>query len=99
MRLILIVGSARTPSSVFWMSSGFSTGRMRQFTVALADCGRAFSACPPESWVATQVVLKVALKRGVAESRAITAESLGFWIRRFMSSPSCPPSRLALLSK
>ncbi|MCY1522523.1 hypothetical protein D9M68_573810 [compost metagenome] len=42
-------------------SSGSSCGRMRQLTVALADCGSAFSAWPACTIVATQVVRSCAL--------------------------------------
>jgi hypothetical protein len=31
-------------------------GKILQFTVAVADCGSAFSACPASSMVTTQVV-------------------------------------------
>ena len=31
------------------MSAGFSSGRIRQFTLARARCGSAFEACPPSS--------------------------------------------------
>ena len=37
-------------------SSTDSSGMTRQFTVARAVCGNAFSACPASSMVATQVV-------------------------------------------
>src|SRR5262252_831689 len=41
--------------------SGESSGRTRQFTVAAASCGKAFSAWPPSSMVATHVVRRVEL--------------------------------------
>ena len=43
------------------MSSGSWPGRMRQLTVASAVCGRALSAWPAASRVATQVVCSKAL--------------------------------------
>src|SRR5690349_8561782 len=52
-----------------------SVGRMRQLTRARAVCGKALSACPPSSRVATQVVRIVALYEGMALSRATAAES------------------------
>ena len=51
-----IFGSARTALSVRSTSSGLSMGRRRQFMTAVAVCGSAFSAWPPESMVATQAV-------------------------------------------
>src|SRR6266853_4758464 len=51
-------------------------GSIRQLTVALADCGNAFSACPPASSVATHVVRSGALYSGLpSESRRIAALS------------------------
>src|ERR1035438_9962286 len=48
--------SATTFFKVARTSSGFISGKMRQFTIAPAVCGRAFRAWPPSSIVATQVV-------------------------------------------
>src|SRR5450432_4735550 len=96
MGVTVILESASTWFSVRSTSAGLSTGRMRQFTVAVAVCGRAFSAWPPESMVATHVVRNCALYWGTAESRAITSASFGFWaglgIRMiaFMSAPGWP---------
>src|ERR1700722_13126104 len=54
--------------------SGESSGRTRQFTVAAASWGRAFTAWPPSSWVATQVVRRVALNCGVLAARRSIAD-------------------------
>ena len=48
--------SPTTPASARRTSSIFTPGKMRQLTLAVADCGSAFCACPPSSMVATQVV-------------------------------------------
>jgi hypothetical protein len=48
--------SAMTRASVRPTSSTDSSGMTRQFTLARAVCGSAFSACPASSMVATQVV-------------------------------------------
>ena len=53
--------SAMTRASVRPTSSTDSSGMIRQFTVARAVCGKAFSACPASSRVATQVVRICAL--------------------------------------
>jgi len=53
--------SATTRRSVASTCSGGSPGRMRQFTVARARWGSAFSAWPPSISVATQVVRRRAL--------------------------------------
>ena len=71
----LICGSAKTWFSVRSSSATLSTGKTRQFTVAVASCGNAFSACPADISVGTQVVRSVALYCGFSESRAI-AETL-----------------------
>src|SRR5437762_4658374 len=59
--VIEIPSSASTRLRVACTSSIGSPGRTRQLTVALARCGRAFTACPPWIWVATQVVRICAL--------------------------------------
>ncbi len=83
--------SSTTLVSVRWTSSDGVPGSMRQLTVALADCGNAFSACPPASSVATQVVRSWALYSGLAsESRRIAAVSGGVWARAAMSVASWP---------
>src|ERR1019366_38343 len=66
---------------------------------AVDGCGRAFSAWPAESMVATQVVRIWALYRGMAERRARAAASSGFCTIRLRSSPSWPPYKLAPRSK
>ena len=60
--VILIWSSAITRASVACTSATFSPGRMRQFTVALARCGSAFSAWPASTIVVVQVVRTAALK-------------------------------------
>ena len=68
--------SATTLVNVRCTSSCAVPGSIRQLIVALADCGSAFSACPPASSVATHVVRSCALYRGLAsESRRIAAVS------------------------
>ena len=57
----VIFGSFRIPISVSFTATGETPGRMRQFTLALAICGSAFIACPPSSFVGTQVVRIMAL--------------------------------------
>src|SRR5690606_39633620 len=54
--------------STLCVSSAEDCGSTRQLTVALAVCGNAFSACPPSSWVAKQVVRASALKEGCLTS-------------------------------
>src|SRR5258706_4150795 len=83
--------SSTTLFSVRWTSSDGVPGSIRQLTVALADCGNAFSACPPASSVATQVVRSWALYNGLApESRRIAAVSGGVWVTAAMSVASWP---------
>src|SRR5262245_39235494 len=52
----VIAGSASASVSLAFTVSGSTPGRMRQFTLAVASCGRALFACPPASRVATHVV-------------------------------------------
>jgi len=56
-----IPSSAMTRRIAASTSAGTSSGSMRQLTVARARWGRAFSAWPPSSIVATQVVRSCAL--------------------------------------
>ena len=54
--LMWMAGSSTTLASVAMTASGASPGRIRQLTLAVARCGRAFSAWPALTMVATQVV-------------------------------------------
>ena len=56
-----IRSSPASRSSVAATSAAGSPGRIRQFTVARADWGSAFSACPASIMVATQVVRSLEL--------------------------------------
>ena len=91
-----ISGSATTRLSVASTSSGGSPGKIRQFTVARARCGNAFSACPPSSMVATQVVRRRALYPGVAASRRTEAASGGFLRTPRMAAPTSGSSSWAV---
>ena len=74
-------------------------GMIRQFTVAFAVCGSAFSACPPCSIVATQVVRSSALwNADLADSRAPPPHPACARATAFMSAPLAPESG-AILSK
>ena len=59
--VIVTLSSAMTRARMRAVSSTGSSGRMRQFTVARAICGSAFSTVPASSSVATQVVRICAL--------------------------------------
>jgi hypothetical protein len=52
----VIFRSPSTSVSRVFTDSGVAPGRMRQFTFAVASCGRALLAWPPVSRVATHVV-------------------------------------------
>src|SRR5437773_10066027 len=97
--VILILSFARTRARVFCTSATGSPGRMRQFTVARARCGRALVACPASSIVATQVVRKVELLSAVADSRAIASGSGGSRRIAFISDAACPVSMRDICSK
>ena len=64
------VGIGKDGDELLPTSSGEWPGRIRQFTMAWAICGRALLASPASSRVETQVVLNLALKAGSALSRA-----------------------------
>src|SRR5438093_609890 len=85
-----IFGSPKTRVSVACTSPGESPGRMRQFTIARAVGGRAFSAWPASRRVATHVVLNSALSYGDFESRAAAAPSGGLFVTPFMSAAVWP---------
>ena len=93
--VIAILSSAITRASVFSTSAGDSFGSTRQFTVARADCGSAFSACPALTIVATHVVRSCALYGGFAESRATAAGSGFAEATERMSAPVCASSNAA----
>ena len=57
--------------------SAESPGSMRHWMVALARCGSAFSAWPPEISVATQVVRSCAFRRTFSLRRSAAARSGG----------------------
>src|SRR5262249_47240507 len=85
----LIFGSASTPTSVSRTEFGETPGRIRQFTLAVASCGRALVAWPPDSIVATQVVRIIEFQYGsCADSRAAAAGSgVGFATPRMWAAP------------
>ena len=94
----------RTPSpttspSVAPTSAGSIPGQIRQFTVATADWGRAFSACPARSMVATQVVRVTPTSSGSFQSTSWAHSSEGSAANRRMASDTSPSSSSALLSK
>src|ERR1039457_1383157 len=60
----LSLSSAKIEISCLRISSGEWPGKMRQFAMACAVCGRALLACRADNLVATQVVRKLALKLG-----------------------------------
>ena len=63
---------------------------MRQLTVPTADWGRAFSACPPASIVATHVVRSLPTYEGLPAIRAAAARSLGLAANFSIAAPSGP---------
>jgi hypothetical protein len=65
-------------------------GNTRHFTVAVADCGSAFSACPPFSIVATQVVRTFPTCCKLADSTSAAAMSSGSAANFAIASPSGP---------
>ena len=77
-------------ASVWRTSSIFTPGKMRQFTLATALCGKAFWACPPSSMVATQVVRVWPTYDGLAASAAAAASSFGLAANFAMAWPSSP---------
>src|SRR5262245_8846581 len=91
-----IFESARTRISADRTSTGDSPGRIRQFTIARAVCGRAFSACPASRRVATQVVRSSALSYGDFERRSAAARSAGFLARALISAAVSPVERPAI---
>ena len=79
-----------TRTSSWRISSEECPGRIRQFTLACARCGRALLACPASRRVATQVVCNVELSFASSDSRAIAAWSGGVCKIAFLSSARCP---------
>ncbi len=65
-------------------------GKIRQLTMAFAFCGKAFSACPPSSIVATQVVRVVPTNSGDFDSVSAAAASAGSAANRRNASPTSP---------
>src|SRR3569832_940295 len=59
------------------MSAGLWPGKMRQLMLASACCGRAFSAWPPDTMVATQVVPIWPTRAGSARRVAMAWGSSG----------------------
>jgi hypothetical protein len=88
-------GSFSTRISVACTFAAVSLGIRRHWIVALARWGRAFSACPPEIRVATQVVRSSAFPRAVRESRAAAAGSGTGPATASMSALPGPGSRAA----
>jgi hypothetical protein len=79
-----------TPCKASRTSSIFTPGKMRQFTLAEADCGSAFSACPPLSMVATQVVHNFPACVGLRAITSTADPSRGLAENRRIASPSSP---------
>ncbi len=79
-----------SPCSVFCTSAAAVPGKIRQLTVAVADWGSAFSAWPPASMVATQVVRILPTNAGTFEISAAAAALPGSAAKRVMAAPSGP---------
>src|SRR5262249_9568609 len=72
----VIFGSASPSTSLSRPEFGDTPGRMRQLTFAVASCGSALVAWPPDSIVATHVVRIIEFQYGsCAERRDAAAES------------------------
>ena len=75
---IVIFGSLRVLVSALCTFAALSPGIMRHWMVALARCGKAFSAWPPVIKVATHVVRNSALKRTTWLSRSAAADRVDY---------------------
>src|SRR5690348_4789994 len=67
-----------TRASVAITAVSVDVGTMRQLTFAVAVCGSALYACPPESRVATHVVRSIDAYAGLRDSVAAATVSAGF---------------------
>ncbi len=95
----LIDGSASARTRVSRVPTGASPGMMRHCTVAWARCGRAFSWCPADSMVATQVERSRALSAVSSARRAAAAWSGGLAATASMSALLWPPLSRAMRLK
>src|SRR6185436_18920704 len=97
--VILIPVSAITRASVARTSAELDVGTIRQFTLAVADCGSALYACPPMSRVATQVVRNIDAYRGSRDKNAAAVVSPGFATIARMAAAISGFSTFAVCSK
>src|SRR5262249_7775694 len=97
----VIFGSASTSTSASRTECGGTPGRMRQFTLAVASCGNALVAWPPDNIVATQVVRIIEFQYGsCADSRDAAARSgVGFATARMSAATFGSDSTAADRSK
>ena len=93
------VGSSIAATRSWRTSSAVCPGMIRQLRVALARWGRAFTAWPASSRVATQVVRSMAWSPGSRLSRASAALSCGLATMAVMAAPVSPPTIFAIRVK
>ena len=96
---MVMFGSSMTSASTALVSSAVRPGNMRQLTLASARCGRALSACPASTSVATQVVRSIECSILSLSTMASAALSSGLATSACIAAPVSPPRILPALVK
>ena len=86
----VIFGSSTSFCRVARTSSAEVPGKMRQFTLARARCGRALVAWPASSIVATQVVCTIPFRPGSCDRVVAACVSVGSLEKAIMAAPMGP---------